>query len=62
MVKKEFIVTGQLQDTDGQTLILHGSFYESSREEAIQKFHEYFEPDLKVIKIYSVVNEQGQLV
>ena len=62
MVKKEFIVTGQLQDTDGQTLILHGSFFEPSREEAIQKFHEYFEPDLKVMKIYSVVNAQGQLV
>jgi len=61
-VKKEFIVTGQLQEDDGQTLILHGSFFESSREEAIQKFHEHFEPDLKVIKIYSVVNEQGQLV
>lgn len=62
MVKKEFIVTGQLQDSDGQNLILHGSFFESSREVAIQKFHEYFEPDLKVMKIYSVVNEQGQLV
>lgn len=62
MVKKEFIVTGQLQDVDGQSLILHGSFFESSREQAIEKFHEYFEPDLKVLKIYSVVNEQGQLV
>jgi hypothetical protein len=62
MVKKEFIVTGQLQDADGQSLILHGSFFESSREQAIEKFHEYFEPDLKVLKIYSVVNEQGQLV
>jgi hypothetical protein len=62
MVKKEYIVTGQLQDSDGQSLILHGSFFESSREQAIEKFHEYFEPDLKVLKIYSVVNEQGQLV
>lgn len=62
MVKKEFIVTGQLQDADGQSLILHGSFFESSREQAIEKFYEYFEPDLKVLKIYSVVNEQGQLV
>ena len=62
MVNKELIVTGQLRDTDGQNLILHGSFFEPSREAAIQKFHEYFEPDLKVMKIYSVVNEQGQLV
>lgn len=62
MVIKEFIVTGQLQESNGQTLILHGSFFASSRDEAIQKFHEYFEPDLKIIKIYSVVNEQGQLV
>lgn len=62
MVKKEFIVTGQLQDSDGQSLILHGSFFESSREQAIEKFHEYFEPELKVLKIYSVVNDQGQLV
>jgi hypothetical protein len=62
MVKKEYIVTGQLQDSDGQSLILHGSFFESSREQAIEKFHQHFEPDLKVIKIYSIVNEQGQLV
>jgi hypothetical protein len=62
MVKKEFIVTGQLQDSDGQSLILHGSFFESSREQAIEKFHQHFEPDLKVLKIYSVANEQGQLV
>jgi hypothetical protein len=62
MTTKEFIVTGQLQEENGQNLILHGSFFESSREAAIQKFHEYFEPDLKVMKIYSVVNEQGQLV
>lgn len=62
MVKKEFTVTGQLQEADGQSLILHGSFFENSREEAIQKFHEHFEPNLKVLKIFSVVNEHGQLV
>jgi hypothetical protein len=62
MVKKEYIVTGQLQDSNGQSLILHGSFFESSREQAIEKFHQHFEPDLKVLKIYSVANEQGQLV
>lgn len=62
MTTKEFTVTGQLQESNGQTLILHGSFFEKSREEAIQKFHEHFEPDLKVIRIYSVVNEHGQLV
>ena len=62
MVNKEFIVTGQLQESDGQTLILHGSFFETSREQAIEKFHKHFEPNLKVLKIYSVVNEQGQLV
>lgn len=62
MVNQEFVVTGQLQESDGQTLILHGSFFTTSRENAIEKFHKYFEPDLKVIKIYSVVNEQGQLV
>lgn len=62
MVKRELIVTGQLQESNGQTLILHGSFFETSREDAIQKFHEHFEPNLKVMKIFSVVNEQGQLV
>jgi hypothetical protein len=62
MVNREFIVTGQLQDSEGQSLILHGSFFESSREQAIEKFHQHFEPDLKVLKIYSVVNEKGQLV
>ena len=62
MVKKEFIITGQLQDSDGQNLILHGSFFEFSREQAIEKFHQHFEPDLKVLKIYSVANGQGHLV
>lgn len=62
MITKEFTVTGQLQESSGQTLILHGSFFEKSREEAIQKFHKHFEPDLKIIRIYSVVNEHGQLV
>jgi hypothetical protein len=65
MVEKEFIVTGQLKETNGtdkQMLILHRSFFTSSKEEAIKNFHTYFEPELKVIKIFSVVDDKGILV
>ena len=63
MVSKEFIVTGQLKQChDSQTLILHRSFMTESKETAIQKFHDFFEPDLKIIKIYSVVDEHGNVV
>ena len=62
-MNKEFIVTGQLkQRHDSQTLILHQSFMSVSKEEAIQKFHNFFEPDLKIMKIYSVVDEHGNIV
>ena len=60
---KEFVVTGQLQQrNDGQTLILHRAFMTISRETAIENFHKHFEPELKIIKIYSVVDEEGNIV
>lgn len=60
---KEFVVTGQLQQRNGgQHLILHRAFMTVSRESAIEKFHRHFEPDLKIIKIYSVVDEEGNIV
>ena len=60
---KEFVVTGQLQQRDdGQTLILHRSFITISRETAIENFHKHFEPDLRIIKIFSVVDEYGNVV
>ena len=60
---KEFIVTGQLkQRKDDQTLILHQSFMTTSKESAIENFHKHFEPDLKIIKIYSVVDEYGNIL
>jgi hypothetical protein len=60
---KEFVVTGQLQQRDGgQTLILHHTFLTTSRETAIEKFHKHFEPELKILKIYSVVDDEGNLV
>lgn len=65
MVNKEFTVTGQLKETRGsekQMLILHRSFFTSSKEQAIKNFHDHFEPELKVIKIFSVVDEKGILV
>jgi hypothetical protein len=63
MVNKEFIVTGQLQQrNDGQTLILHHAFMTTSRETAIENFHKHFEPELKILKIYSVVDDEGNLV
>ena len=63
MVNKEFVVTGQLKQWyDNQTLILHQSFVTESKESAIQKFHDHFEPDLKIMKIYSVVDEHGNVV
>lgn len=65
MVEKEFTVTGQLKETNGsekQMLILHRSFFTSSKEQAIQNFYNHFEPDLQVVKIFSVVDEKGILV
>jgi hypothetical protein len=63
MVNKEFIVTGQLQQRNGgQTLILHHAFMTTSRETAIENFHKHFEPELKILKIYSVVDDEGNLV
>jgi hypothetical protein len=65
MVEKEFTVTGQLKETSGedkQILILHHSFFASSKEQAIKNFHDYFEPKLKVVKIFSVVDDKGILV
>jgi hypothetical protein len=60
---KEFVVTGHLrQRDDGQTLILHRSFMTTSRETAIENFHKHFEPDLRIIKIFSVVDEYGNVV
>jgi hypothetical protein len=60
---KEFVVTGQLQQrNDGQTLILHRAFMTTSKETAIENFHKHFEPELKIIKIYSVVDEEGNIV
>lgn len=60
---KEFVVTGHLQQRDNsQTLILHRSFMTISRETAIENFHKYFEPDLRIIKIFSVVDEYGNVV
>ena len=60
---KEFVVTGHLQQKDsGQTLILHRSFMTISRETAIENFHKHFEPDLRILKIFSVVDEYGNVV
>jgi len=60
---KEFTVTGHLQQRDDrQTLILHRSFITVSRETAIENFHKHFEPELRIIKIFSVVDEYGNVV
>jgi hypothetical protein len=60
---KEFVVTGQLREkNDNQNLILHGAFEVTSRDEAVQEFHNHFEPDFEIVKIYSVVDENGNLV
>lgn len=65
MVNKEFIVTGHLKETNGsekQTYMLHRSFFSPSKEEAVEHFRSYFEPDLEVIKIFSVVDHNGNIV
>ena len=65
MVDKEFIVTGQLKETQGsekQTYMLHRSFFAKSKEQAIEFFNKYFLPDLTVIKIYSVIDEYGNQI
>lgn len=60
---EEFVVTGHLKNlSDNQTLILHKSFMALSRETAIQNFRKHFEPDLEVIKIFSVVDQYGNIV
>lgn len=65
MVNKEFIVTGHLKETKGsekQTYMLHRSFFVPSKEEAVKLFQSYFEPDLELIKIFSVVDNNGNVV
>ena len=65
MVNKEFIVTGHLKDANGsepQTYMLHRSFVTVSKEQAIKNFHEYFKPDMEVIKIFSVIDEHGNVL
>lgn len=65
MTDKEFVVTGQLKETNGQEkqmLILHRSFFTTSKEQAIRNFHDYFGPDLEVVKIYSVVDNNGNIL
>ena len=60
---KEFVVTGHLQQKDdGQTLILHRSFMTLSRESAIENFRKHFEPDLRILKIFSVIDEHGNVI
>lgn len=58
MVRKEFIVTGQLKETKGsekQIYVLHDSFFAYSENEAIEYFISYFKPKLEVVKILSVI-------
>lgn len=65
MVDKEFIVTGHLKDSIGaekQTYILHNSFFVRSKEQAITAFHDFFEPELEVIKIFSVIDSSGNIL
>jgi hypothetical protein len=65
VVNKEFIVTGHLKEINSierQTYMLHRSFMAMSKEQAIKNFHEYFSPDLEVIKIFSVIDEHGNVL
>jgi hypothetical protein len=61
---EEFVVTGQLKNLsdNNQTLILHRSFITSCKEQAIKDFHSHFEPELKVMKIFSVIDENGDML
>lgn len=59
----EFIVTGQLKErNDNQTLILHGSFFVTSKEDAIKAFYDHFNSGFEIIKIYSVIDDQGNIL
>lgn len=65
MSSKEYIVTGHLKDTTGtekQTYLLHRSFFANSKDQAIEFFHKYFNPELEVIKIFSVVDHNGNQI
>ena len=62
-MSSEFIVTGQLKErNDNQTLILHGSFFVSSKEDAITAFYDHFSAGFDIIKIYSVVDDEGNIL
>jgi hypothetical protein len=62
-MNQEFVVTGQLKDrADNQTLILHRAFMSESKEKAIVEFYDCFQPDLEILKIYSVVDQYGNIV
>lgn len=62
---KEFIVTGHLREAkskESQTYIYHRSFFTQSKEQAVKNFHNHFKPNLEVIKIFSVVDEYGNIL
>jgi hypothetical protein len=62
-MKQEFVVTGHLKDlSDNQTLILHRAFMTESKEKAIVEFYDCFQPELEILKIFSVVDQYGNIV
>jgi hypothetical protein len=65
MIKQEYVVTGHLKESTGedkQTYLLHRSCFADSKEQAIEFFHNFFEPKLKVIRIFSVVDNNGNVL
>jgi hypothetical protein len=65
MIHTEYTITGQLKETNGiekQTYLLHRSFFADSKEQAIKFFCAFFEPELTVMKIFSVVDQYGNII
>lgn len=65
MIKQEYVVTGHLKESTGedkQTYLLHRSFFADSKEQAIKFFCAFFEPELTVMKIFSVVDQYGNII
>lgn len=65
MSHQEYVVTGYLKDSKGkerQTYLLHRSIFTDSKERAIADFQNYFSPDLELIKIFSVVDNNGNQI
>lgn len=55
----EFLITAQAyakNDPYKQTILLHDTFFQSDKDTATKEFHNKFESDYKILKVFSAIN------